>query len=193
MAVRQHRRRLQDDAGDHRVGCRIETHHLGRAWRNRLADDLAIVAGPNAPTAVGRHPVNGDEPLLGGSIGGPAHRRIRERDQLAIPQLCERRLPVLLRVTREADEDTSVGPHRDSGGAWPVEFSDDLEGAVRSRIARHIPRDRGLGIAEVSVAPAKPAKTSRERCEAALAKARLKPDEIKANFLKPFGKKAKGH
>jgi replicative superfamily II helicase len=32
----------------------------------------------------------------------------------------------------------------------------------------------------------------RERCEAALVKERLKPDGIKANFLKPFGKKAKG-
>ena len=32
----------------------------------------------------------------------------------------------------------------------------------------------------------------RERCEAALLKARLKPDGIKANFLKLFGKKAKG-
>ncbi len=32
----------------------------------------------------------------------------------------------------------------------------------------------------------------RERCEAALVKARLKPDGIKANFLKPFGTKAKG-
>ncbi|TYO64576.1 hypothetical protein FXV83_21200 [Bradyrhizobium hipponense] len=32
----------------------------------------------------------------------------------------------------------------------------------------------------------------RERCEAALVKAHLKPDGIKASFLKPFGKKAKG-
>jgi len=34
----------------------------------------------------------------------------------------------------------------------------------------------------------------RECCEAALAKARLKPDTIKTNFLilKPFGTKAKG-
>ena len=31
----------------------------------------------------------------------------------------------------------------------------------------------------------------RERCEAALVKARLKPDGIKANFLKPFDKKPK--
>ncbi|XSC42468.1 hypothetical protein ACF1BQ_029165 [Bradyrhizobium sp. RDT10] len=32
----------------------------------------------------------------------------------------------------------------------------------------------------------------RERCEAALVKAHLKPDGIKASFLKLFGKKAKG-
>jgi replicative superfamily II helicase len=32
----------------------------------------------------------------------------------------------------------------------------------------------------------------RERCEAALVKARMKPDGIKANFLKPFGTKPKG-
>jgi len=30
-----------------------------------------------------------------------------------------------------------------------------------------------------------------ERCEAALVKAHLKPDGIKSDFLKPFGKKAK--
>jgi hypothetical protein len=43
---------------------------------------------------------------------------------------------------------------------------------------------------ELVSAPGKP-DVLRDRCEAALVKAHLKPDSIKTSFLKPFGKKAK--
>jgi hypothetical protein len=48
---------------------------------------------------------------------------------------------------------------------------------------------RGVLIELVST-PGKP-DVLRDRCEAALVKAHLKPDSIKTSFLKPFGKKAK--
>jgi hypothetical protein len=43
---------------------------------------------------------------------------------------------------------------------------------------------------ELVSTPGKP-DVLRDRCEAALVKAHLKPDSIKTSFLKPFGKKAK--
>ena len=57
-------------------------------------------------------------------------------------------------------------------------------------IAKLVGALRGVLIELVST-PGKP-DVLRDRCEAALVKAHLKPDSIKETFLKPFGQKVKG-